>query len=666
MDNISITKQYNELDEYSQIKDYINKVLDNFNDLDKLDSNDIYEITYAKRICESKLAQGIENDGTREAFEDTLARISLITDLLSDNIIKKAMSNTLNKDKLTKVNSSRHAKSNKMPDLPDKSNPKFANPIHEYTKRIASKLVMQAILFICMLNANDVSRIVMDAMSKVFNGTEQVTSNPTDAFIQVTGMINTVMHLLIILMFFVLCISMILDIMYITFPWFRCMVDDRKSNEIDNNSGFVSEYAIDAVKSADTVVGYHKFSNNDINKKNIYDVVNDSVKHHMIANVEVGTFLSGGIDSTIVTALAANINPKIKSFSIGFDVEGYNELTIAKKTAEYLGIENISVNVSEQDYIKALPSVAYYMDNPLADPSCVGIYLLSKEARKHVKVVLSGEGSDELFGGYNIYKEYYSLKPFSYLPEVIKCEVNKIAKSLPDIKGKNYLLRGTTKLKDRYIGNAKIFSNEEVKNIMYNYDKNNTYSNILSNLYEECDKNNYDNVTTMQYIDMNTWLEGDILLKADKMSMAHSLELRVPFLDKEVLKCAEGLTLSQKISKNNTKVLLREAFKDIVPPYMKEKKKLGFPTPIRVWLKSDLGRYVREIINNAEVDKLINKKYIINLLDEHIRGKKDNSRKIWTVFMFCLWYQIYIEGKSVSELEAYNDSNKNHSKCKLA
>ena len=413
---------------------------------------------------------------------------------------------------------------------------------------------------------------------------------------------------------------------------------------------------------------YHnfKFSNKDITAKNIYDVVNDSVKHHMIANVEVGTFLSGGIDSTIVTALAANINPKIKSFSIGFDVEGYNELTIAKKTAEYLGIENISVNVSEQDYIKALPSVAYYMDDPLADPSCIGIYLLSEEARKHVKVVLSGEGSDELFGGYNIYKEYYSLKPFSYLPEVIKCEVNKIAKSLPDIKGKNYLLRGTTKLKDRYIGNAKIFSNEEVKNIIYNYDENNTYSNILSSLYEECDKNNYDNVTTMQYIDMNTWLEGDILLKADKMSMAHSLELRVPFLDKEVLKCAEGLTLSQKISKNNTKVLLREAFKDIVPPYMKEKKKLGFPTPIRVWLKSDLGRYVREIIANADVDKLINKKYVINLLDEHIRGKKDNSRKIWTVFMFCLWYQIYIEGKSVGELEAHNDSNKNHSKCKLA
>ena len=151
--------------------------------------------------------------------------------------------------------------------------------------------------------------------------------------------------------------------------------------------------------------------------ENIYDIINDSVKHHMIANVEVGTFLSGGIDSTIITALAAKINPKIKSFSIGFDVEGYNELSVAKKTAEYLGIENISINVSEQDYIKALPKVAYYMDDPLADPSCVGIYLLSEEARKHVKVVLSGEGADELFGGYNIYKEYYSLNHFHIYPK---------------------------------------------------------------------------------------------------------------------------------------------------------------------------------------------------------------------------------------------------------
>lgn len=414
---------------------------------------------------------------------------------------------------------------------------------------------------------------------------------------------------------------------------------------------------------------YHEVEFNikeNITEKEVFNVISDSVKHHMIANVEVGTFLSGGIDSTIVAALAAKINPKIKSFSIGFDVEGYNELAVAKKTAEYLGIENIAINVSEQDYIKSLPSVAYYMDDPLADPSCVGIYLLSEEARKHVKVVLSGEGSDELFGGYNIYKEYYSLKPFDHLSESVKERINKIATVLPEIKGKNYLLRGTTELKDRYIGNAKIFSNEEVQNIIYNYNDKNTYANILANLYKECDKNHYDNVATMQYIDINTWLEGDILLKADKMSMAHSLELRVPFLDKKVLKCAESLTLSQKVSKHNTKVLLREAFKDIVPPYMKEKKKLGFPTPIRVWLKSDLGKYVVEIINSADVDSLINKEYVLNLLDEHIKGKHDNSRKVWTVFMFCLWHQLYIEGKSIGELEAYNNTIINENKCELA
>ena len=242
----------------------------------------------------------------------------------------------------------------------------------------------------------------------------------------------------------------------------------------------------------------------------------------------------------------------------------------------------------------------------------------------------------------------------------IKDRINKLAKLLPDIRGKSYLLRGTTKLKDRYIGNAKIFSDEEVKNIMCNYDENNTFNSILTDLYEECNINNYDNVTTMQYIDINTWLEGDILLKADKMSMAHSLELRVPFLDKEVLQCAKSLTLDQKVSKHNTKVLLREAFKDIVPPYMKEKKKLGFPTPIRVWLKNDLGKYVRTIITNANVDKLINKKYALNLLDEHIQGKKDNSRKVWTVFMFCLWYELYIEGKSINELEIYNEQGNDY------
>ncbi|MGL4911222.1 MAG: asparagine synthase (glutamine-hydrolyzing) [Romboutsia sp.] len=385
----------------------------------------------------------------------------------------------------------------------------------------------------------------------------------------------------------------------------------------------------------------------DITSNDVREVVTDSIKQHMDAHVEVGTFLSGGIDSTIVATIASQINPNIKSFSVGFGVEGYDEIEVAKKTARVLGIENIDINVTQQEYIKALPEVFYYLDDPVADPSEVGIYFLSKEASKHVTVVLSGEGADELFGGYNIYKEYNSIKPILNMPQGLQQIINGVSKSMPNIRGKNYLYRATTPLKERYIGNAKIFENNEVEKIVKNYKQDNEYQNILANIYQEAKDNNYDYVTTMQYVDINTWLEGDILQKADKMSMAQSIELRVPFLDKEVLEVAKNLRLNQKISDSNTKVLLRESFKDIIPLHMVEKKKLGFPTPIRVWLKEDLGHVVRKTINEADVDYIINKEYAINLLDKHINDNQDNSRKIWSIYAFCLWHQIFIENKDI-------------------
>lgn len=385
----------------------------------------------------------------------------------------------------------------------------------------------------------------------------------------------------------------------------------------------------------------------DIDAKDIQNVIVDSISRHMEANVEVGTFLSGGIDSSIVATIASSINPKIKSFSVGFGLEGYNELEVASQTAKELGIENIQIKVSQEEYIKSLPEVVYYLDDPVADPSEVGIYFLSREARKHVTVVLSGEGADELFGGYNIYKEYNSVAPIVKMPDYIQKILNNVSKIMPEMKGKSYLYRATTPLTQRYIGNAKIFENEEVKELLKVYKDEYKYQNIISPIYKEAIDNKYDYVTTMQHVDINTWLRGDILQKADKMSMAASIELRVPFLDKEVLNLAKNLKLNQKISDTNTKVLLREAFKDIVPKHVVQKKKLGFPTPIRVWLKEDLGKVVRETIDSANVDKYINKSYAIKLLDDHIENKKDNSRKIWTVFMFCIWYQIFIEEKKI-------------------
>lgn len=388
--------------------------------------------------------------------------------------------------------------------------------------------------------------------------------------------------------------------------------------------------------------------NKDVKAKDVQDAITDSIKKHMIANVEVGTFLSGGIDSAIVASVACKVNPNIKSFSIGFGVQGYDELEVAKKTADDLGIENIAINVSQEEYIKALPKVFYYLDDPVADPSEVGIYFLSKEAKKHVTVVLSGEGADELFGGYNIYKEYNSVKNIQSMPNSIKKFINKVSQNMPDIKGKSYLHRASTPLNNRYIGNAKIFDNDEVKLILKGYKEEYRYQNILDSLYKEAIKRNYDYVSTMQYIDINTWLQGDILQKADKMSMSQSIELRVPFLDKEVLEVAKNLKLGQKISKDNTKVLLREAFKDIVPKHMVQKKKLGFPTPIRVWLKEELGEVVRKTINEADVNNFINKDYALELLDNHIENKEDNSRKIWTIFAFCMWHQIHIEKQNIS------------------
>lgn len=395
---------------------------------------------------------------------------------------------------------------------------------------------------------------------------------------------------------------------------------------------------------------YNEFnlkSTKHVTSNDIKNVVVDSVKKHMIANVEVGTFLSGGIDSTIVAAVASKINPKIKTFSVGFDVDGYSELEVAKKTAKCLDVENIQIKVTQDEYIKALPSVMYYLDDPVADPSQVGIYFLSKEARKHVKVVLSGEGSDELFGGYNIYNEYNSLKYILNMPDFMKNLINKISKEMPDIKGKSYLHRASTPLDKRYIGNAKIFDNEEAQKILKYYSEDYRYENLLEKIYREAKNKEYDYVSTMQYIDLYTWLQGDILQKADKMSMAASIELRVPFLDKEVLEVASNLALEQKISKDNTKVLLREAFKDIVPEHISYKKKLGFPTPIRVWLKDELGSVVKETIKNADVDEFINKEYAFKLLDEHIKGTKDNSRKIWTIYSFCLWYEVFISKKHI-------------------
>ncbi|MGN1402356.1 MAG: asparagine synthase (glutamine-hydrolyzing) [Bacillus sp. (in: firmicutes)] len=395
--------------------------------------------------------------------------------------------------------------------------------------------------------------------------------------------------------------------------------------------------------------------------RDIQDVMFDSVRVHMRSDVPVGAFLSGGIDSSLIVSIAKEFNPAIKTFSVGFEHEGFSEVDIAKETAEALKLENISYIISPYEYVEKLPKIMWHMDDPLADPACVPLYFVSREARKHVTVVLSGEGSDELFGGYNIYREPQSLKAFESIPDFGKKMLAKVAAIIPEgVKGKSFIERGTTPLRDRYIGNAKMFEETEKAQILKNSSTMMTYRDITGKLFDYVD--GYDSVNQMQYVDIHTWMRGDILLKADKVTMANSLELRVPFLDKEVMRVASGIPVDLKIANGTTKHILREASRGIVPDHVLDRKKLGFPVPIRHWLKNELNSWAKTLIADSGTDYLLNKAYMNEMLEAHCLNKGDYSRKIWTVLMFMLWHQIFMEDKydilELSQLE-FRDSATN-------
>ncbi|MEK3991555.1 asparagine synthase (glutamine-hydrolyzing) [Robertmurraya sp. FSL R5-0851] len=384
--------------------------------------------------------------------------------------------------------------------------------------------------------------------------------------------------------------------------------------------------------------------------KEIKDVLFDSVKIHMRSDVPVGSFLSGGIDSSIIASIAKEFHPAIKTFSVGFDHNGFSEIDVAKETADKLGVENISYIITPEEYMNEVPKIMWHMDDPLADPACVPLYFVAREARKHVTVVLSGEGADELFGGYNIYREPQSLDVFNKIPQVGKAFLRLLAKMMPEgMRGKSFLERGLTPLEERYIGNAKMFSELEKSDLLNTYNKGLDFTNITKPLYKESE--GYDPVDRMQYIDIHTWMRGDILLKADKMTMAHSLELRVPFLDKAVFEVASKIPTSLKTANGTTKYVLRKAAEGIVPEHVLNRKKLGFPVPIRHWLKAEMNEWAKTIIRESDTDYLLNKTYVLQLLEDHCQGKADNSRKIWTVLMFMVWHQVYVEKKYSFEKE---------------
>ncbi|WP_404987490.1 asparagine synthase (glutamine-hydrolyzing) [Clostridium culturomicium] len=375
----------------------------------------------------------------------------------------------------------------------------------------------------------------------------------------------------------------------------------------------------------------------------IRKVLEDSVALHMQSEVPVASFLSGGIDSTVVTALAKKHMPDLKTFTIGFERKGYSEIDLAKESADKLGLENISKIISHEEFANELPKIIWHMDEPVADPAAIPLYFIAKEAAKHVTVILSGEGADEVFGGYTIYHEPNSLKMFDYVPGFMKKALKSGASLVPQgTKGKSFIERGCTPMVERYVGNAKIFLDNEKPEILKKCNSKYTIRKAMTDIYDRAEP--YDPITKMQFVDFNTWLTGDILVKADRMTMAHALELRVPFLDKEVFRVASKLTPDEKINGHVTKYLLRESFKSELPFLTAlDRKKLGYPVPIRLWLKDELYDWAMNIIKDSNADEYINKEVAMKLVEDHRKGPFDLSRKIWTILIFLIWHKIYIE-----------------------
>lgn len=375
------------------------------------------------------------------------------------------------------------------------------------------------------------------------------------------------------------------------------------------------------------------------------EVLRDSVKAHMNSDVPRGAFLSSGVDSSAIVALLKELE-QVQTFTVGFEgAGGQSEIAYARETARQLGTVHRDTIITAKEYLEAVPRLVYYQDEPVADPSAIALYFVAELASRYVTVVLSGEGADEVFGGYTIYREPLSLRLFEYIPPSLRRSLGAMAQYLPEgMKGRSFLIRGSKTVQERHVGNAFIFG-EAMKEQFVRFHPDELGlrrpMDITKKYYDRVA--HYDDVTKMQYIDFHTWLTGDILAKADKMTMANSLELRVPFLDKEVFAVASQIPMPYRMMHGTTKYVLRQAVKDLLPPKVAERKKLGFPVPTRQWLRKEHYAWAKELIHESPVDHLINKQFVLQLLEDHKNGVRDNARKVWTVLIFMLWHRIYVE-----------------------
>ena len=368
--------------------------------------------------------------------------------------------------------------------------------------------------------------------------------------------------------------------------------------------------------------------------------VEESVKYHKISDVEVGSFLSGGVDSSYVVATAL----PDKTFSVGFDNKGFNETMYAKELSDSLGIKNFAKLITPDEFFEGINKVQYYSDEPHANLSSVPLYFLSKLASEQVKVVLSGEGADELFAGYNEYADALPQRMYRKLPFSLRHKLYLKYKDRKHFRGQTIILKYGQKVEDRYIGPAEIMTDELANSLVTSKYKNAETSRDLTKKYYD-EVKNMDDVSKRLYLDMKMWIVEDILLKADKMTMANSIELRVPLLDKKMWELARTIPVRHKVHNEITKYAFRRAAKNKLPEDWAKRRKLGFVVPFVLWIKEEkYYKIVKEDFNKDFVSEFFDKDKINKLLDDHFNGITNNGRKVYTIYTFLKWYEIYFKG----------------------
>ncbi len=385
--------------------------------------------------------------------------------------------------------------------------------------------------------------------------------------------------------------------------------------------------------------------------RTLREKLEDAVRVRMISDVPLGAFLSGGVDSSTVVAYMSKLSDKpVKTFSIGFNEDSFDELKYARVAAKHFGTEHHEFVVTP-DLVETIDELVWHFDEPFADSSALPTFMVSKLAREYVTVILSGDGGDELFGGYTRYVTNQSRDVFGRLPKGIRTQVlQKLSTRLPHgAPGKNYLYNIGLAAEDRYIDSISHFNGPRRQALYataYAEELNGTFGvgeKLYRKLADAVDGGSA--IDKLLYLDSKTYLPGDILTKVDRMSMANSLEARVPLLDHKLIEFVMTIPSRLKMNGSVSKYILKKAMEGTVPNEILHRSKQGFGVPIGEWIKQQLRERIVSDLRDPRSRKrgYFDEKYIETLLDEHQRNRRDRSHELWMLWMLELWHRRFVD-----------------------